>query len=59
MLTEEEQKILSAEEPLKVKAEKLKSIGLNQNAIAEKLQVTAARISQLIGKRRIKREQAS
>ena len=57
--TEQEQQIIAAEDPLKLKAEKLKSLGLNQNAVAERLGVTAARISQLIGKRRIKREPQS
>lgn len=55
-LTEEEQKIVTTEDPLKQKAEKLKSLGLNQRTIAIRLGVTDARISQLIGKRRVKRE---
>lgn len=53
-LTEEQQSIIAAEEPVKQKAEKLKSLGLNQKTIALRLGVTDARISQLIGKRRIK-----
>lgn len=53
--TEQEQQIVTEECPLKLKAEKLKSLGLNQNTIAFRLNVTPARISQLIGKRRKKK----
>ena len=58
-MTEEEQKIISTEDPLKQKAEKLKALGLNQKTIAIRLGVTDARISQLIGKRRVRHEQAA
>jgi transcriptional regulator with XRE-family HTH domain len=50
-------KVMTEEkETTKQKAERLKAQGLTQKAIAIECGVTEARISQLIGKRRIKIE---
>lgn len=55
-LTEEEKQVLATEAPVRWKAARLKECGRNGVQIASLLNITAARVSQIVGKRRIKKQ---
>lgn len=55
-LTEEEKQVLATEAPMRWKVARLKECGRKGVQIAALLNITPARVSQIIGKRRAKKQ---